>query len=412
MYTQAHLHEIVLRTEMLLQSVEHSYPQASISRHEWSMWLEDRERLSGAPTDLILCPVTSDEEWQMLEEIRRKVEGPFGCEHPDLIRKFIEDAKCKHERFGGTWFLASYEGRWVGQIGIVPFRIEGQLIGRLQDVDIVPEEQGKGFGRQLLQALCRWACEHTFQALCLMAKADDWPRLWYQRFGFQKVGEQLSQAPLLGNIRTLCEEALCDVDVQCMILYGSRAVGAANEESDVDLWVLTPSDVPERVNRPHEGYVLDLSFVHPERLPETAELAYLRYGIVVYDTEGRGAKILSEARAHWRTAPVPLKPEERDFQLRWMRKMLARSEGDSVDAHYRRHWMLLDSLPLWFSLRQLRYPGAKAAFSWLKREAPETYAIFQRACCPGAEHDTLVALITCLEAVQPNPTMTHIPWPE
>jgi ribosomal protein S18 acetylase RimI-like enzyme len=101
----------------------------------------------------------------------------------------INDIRHKCEMLNGIWYRASLGEDVVGEVGIVPFTCIWGKIGRLQDVDILPEYQGRGLGRQLLIEACRLAKLQGLNALCLMAKENDWPKDWYLRYGFIKVGE-------------------------------------------------------------------------------------------------------------------------------------------------------------------------------------------------------------------------------
>ena len=51
----------------------------------------------------------------------------------------------------------------------------------------MPLEQSKGYGRELLMETCIKADEMGLDALCLMADEKDWPKNWYQRFGFERL---------------------------------------------------------------------------------------------------------------------------------------------------------------------------------------------------------------------------------
>jgi GNAT superfamily N-acetyltransferase len=126
-------------------------------------------------------------------EIRLQIEKGFGdFSHAAVAEMVLQIRKCQ-ESLNGQWYLAldSFQKRVVGEIGMVRFHV-GLTIARLQDVDIIPSEQGRGLGNELLLGIIAQAKKDGISALCLKADHDDWPLNWYHRRGFEKVGEWFS----------------------------------------------------------------------------------------------------------------------------------------------------------------------------------------------------------------------------
>lgn len=70
------------------------------------------------------------------------------------LSRFFEFSKKRAGDFSGGWFQLLRGKDLLGRIGIFGMIIGGKLVARLQDVEIIPSKQAKGFGRQLiLQAL-------------------------------------------------------------------------------------------------------------------------------------------------------------------------------------------------------------------------------------------------------------------
>jgi len=182
-------HNFVLETEVRIQSLEACY-DVEMAQHEWTMWLPKEKYSTTSQNILDLIEVKKEEDWQEMLDIRIAIEKEFGVTDEEEVRQFVIDIKKKAHELKGKWFLVKVEDKTIGEIGIVPFNFEGKVIGRLQDVDIIPSEQGSGYGNELLVETCKKACEMKIDALCLMAKTDDWPKDWYFRFGFIKVGER------------------------------------------------------------------------------------------------------------------------------------------------------------------------------------------------------------------------------
>ena len=57
-------------------------------------------------------------------------------------------------------------------------------------IAVVPSRRGKGFGRQLLEALLEQARKDGFRALSLSVEPDNPALHLYERYGFERVGER------------------------------------------------------------------------------------------------------------------------------------------------------------------------------------------------------------------------------
>lgn len=140
---------------------------------------------------LRLKPVQSDADWQKMRHLRSKIEQAFGLSDPKIIGQLVEDIQRKQEALNGQWYLAFTDTsapHAVGEIGWFPVTSPLGTLGRIQDVDILPEYQGKGLGQALMTALCREAQKAQLQGLLLMALKTDWPWRWYEKLGFRVVG--------------------------------------------------------------------------------------------------------------------------------------------------------------------------------------------------------------------------------
>lgn len=181
------LAEFVLQTEMTLRGIEKNIPQNS-SHYEWLMWLAQSQMARSSDLRVRLREVREESDWEKMFEIRKAIEKKFGVLDEETVRGFVSYIRSKAERLQGKWFLACLEDRVVGEVGIVPFERDGKTIGRLQDVDIVPDQQGRGLGRQMMGALFNEARSMKLEALCLFAREEKWVKDWYARLGFIRVG--------------------------------------------------------------------------------------------------------------------------------------------------------------------------------------------------------------------------------
>ena len=77
--------------------------------------------------------------------------------------------------------------------------------------------------------------------------------------------------------------------------------------------------------------------------------------------------------------PKKLSKEEKEFLKGWLR-----NEKDTQLAYldagdYRFHWMLKDSLEIYFELKGLWYLGPKKAINWLNENDEIAYNLFRNA---------------------------------
>jgi GNAT superfamily N-acetyltransferase len=132
--------------------------------------------------------IITDEHWQNYIELRIQTEKHFGADAKETQQmvSLMKQRKCPQ---GGGWFLLSCNQQIVGAFGIFLFDLSGQRIGRLQEVDVFPQFQGKGHGSVLLAMAENLARSFSVSALTLCCDTGEWPALYYRKFGFQTVGQ-------------------------------------------------------------------------------------------------------------------------------------------------------------------------------------------------------------------------------
>lgn len=100
--------------------------------------------------------------------------------------------------------------------------------------------------------------------------------------------------------------------------------------------------------------------------------------VIVEDVTGRLSALRAEVNAHIESAPQKTEAENAQ-SLSWCRKMLQRTERGDAEGCYRLHWLLTDSLSIYYDLRGEYYFGPKKALRRMANTAPDDAAVYERA---------------------------------
>lgn len=182
-----------------------------------------------------------------------------------------------------------------------------------------------------------------------------------------------------------------------VILYGSRARGTHGPSSDYDLLGIRASGEDTRDARQIDGVFFD-AFVRTEKtvIEQPEVFLHVRGGILLRDPQGIGARLLENVAAILDKPPVALPDAEIQARTTWCIKMVERirhAGPDDVEAHYRRHWLLVDLLEFYFVLRRRHYLGSKESFSWMSTHDARAYHAFTEALRPGASVEAVERLV-------------------
>lgn len=174
-----------------------------------------------------------------------------------------------------------------------------------------------------------------------------------------------------------------------VILYGSRALGTHSAHSDYDMLGIRSEGEDTRDARRIEGIYFD-AFIRSEKTVQEKpqDFLHVRGGVVLRDPHGMGAKLLAEVAKALQLPPAEVPTAEVEARKTWFFKMLERVRNggpEDVEAHYRRHWLLVDLLEWYFVLRRRHYLGPKESFRWLAENDEMAYRAFAAALRPGAE---------------------------
>lgn len=108
-------------------------------------------------------------------------------EIPDLeetVEELVEMDRRLGEAGGDRWFLAPAEGDSASACRL----LTGPDIVQVEEVATLESERGQGLARSVMLAALEAAQALEPELIFLSADADDWPKLMYERLGFETVG--------------------------------------------------------------------------------------------------------------------------------------------------------------------------------------------------------------------------------
>ncbi|PVE35418.1 nucleotidyltransferase [Enterococcus faecalis] len=168
-------------------------------------------------------------------------------------------------------------------------------------------------------------------------------------------------------------------DPSSIILYGSYANKTNNTNSDFDVLVISNTCQYIHDTSFVDDIQLDL-FVYPKSYFKYSEIDFMSFvqifdGKIVYDSDKIGMWL--KKRVNYVISSIPYKNyEENKTQIEWCEKMLARSLRKDPEGYYRLHWVLVDSLEIYFDICSLKYYGPKKSLSYMKKKDPVSHGLY------------------------------------
>lgn len=116
---------------------------------------------------------------------RRLTRARPWCDSEEIVDMFVQFARRIMDRGPARAVgVLDEDGEVIG--GAMVYG-DGPIL-QIEEVEVDASAQGKGLGKVLLQAALSLALAHDPQLVFLVADADDWPRHWYERLGFEVIG--------------------------------------------------------------------------------------------------------------------------------------------------------------------------------------------------------------------------------
>lgn len=184
-----------------------------------------------------------------------------------------------------------------------------------------------------------------------------------------------------------------------VIVYGSYADGSNNAGSDFDALVLTRDgeklhDVSFVGNIQLDVFVYPLSYFDNDF--DCAEIIQAFDGRIVLDSGDAGKKLKERVNRYIESLPYKKTAKENREQAEWCKKMLSRADRGDEEGFFRWHWLLTESLEIYFDLLGKMYFGPKKSLRYMKENRSADYEIYS-AALRSLDYKALEAWIGLLE---------------
>lgn len=166
-----------------------------------------------------------------------------------------------------------------------------------------------------------------------------------------------------------------------IMVYGSYANHTNNDASDFDALLIS-----EKQCDCHDGSIvdnvpLDVFIYNPSVLNEPVDcsrLIQVSDALILLDRRKQAEFLKNRVHAYLENTP-PKTASEKQHLVEWCKKMLLRAKKPDSEGYYRWHWLLTDSLEIYYSLKDQFYFGPKKAIMELERTNAKAYQLYNRA---------------------------------
>lgn len=184
-------------------------------------------------------------------------------------------------------------------------------------------------------------------------------------------------------MQKIIEYLVVEYDPNTIIVYGSFADGTNTAVSDFDAMIIADGDFNAHNGRVVDGVLLDVFIYKTSDFAaeiRPADFTRIFDGNIVLDKSGVGARLKNDVLKYIENCPKKTLAEN-TFQVEWCEKMLARARTTDAEGYYRRHWLLHDSLEIYFDICGQYFYGSKKALAFMEKSDPSAKLIYENALC-------------------------------
>ena len=175
------------RTVVTLDPAEGGRLASGFEERGWEVDLGVYMVLSGVPDSDSAIEVAERRQEEILPLRRRLIGGDLtvlGVDPEATTDQLLEWSERMGASDGDRWFVAP-----AGDEAMSACRLLSRdRIGQVEDVGTVSEARGQGLARAVTLAAMHASLAAGNELTYLAALANDWPRLFYARLGFEEVG--------------------------------------------------------------------------------------------------------------------------------------------------------------------------------------------------------------------------------
>ena len=165
-----------------------------------------------------------------------------------------------------------------------------------------------------------------------------------------------------------------------IITYGSFADGSANKNSDFDALVIA-GQAKKHDSSIIDDIVLDV-FIYPTDTFQSdfdpEEFVQIWDGKIVLDKNGVAEHLQERVLDYIEHTPLK-SADDIQQEISWCEKMVSRTMREDTEGYFRWHWVLLDSLEIYFDIKGLHYYGPKKALRLMEQTDAEAFQIYSKA---------------------------------
>lgn len=164
-----------------------------------------------------------------------------------------------------------------------------------------------------------------------------------------------------------------------VILFGSRARGDADADSDVDLFGVGESLSGSTFSKTAGGFDFDVTFAAESTVREDPE-EYLKIedGLVLVQRDSYGDDLLRRVKKIVLAGPPPLSAEERVQRIHWLQRMASRAARADAEGRYRLSWLVSELPRVRFELEGRYWLGPKRSLALLANFDPDFSELYDR----------------------------------
>ncbi|WP_281816867.1 nucleotidyltransferase domain-containing protein [Vallitalea longa] len=172
-----------------------------------------------------------------------------------------------------------------------------------------------------------------------------------------------------------------------IILYGSYARGDYTPESDIDIICFADDTHNCNDTEVFNGKQLDVWIYDTKCLNHPEDYLHILNNKILFDSKDMAKDFIGKIDKIYKNGPEKLDENKKQFHRDWLKKMYNRSKKGDIEGIYRHHWMMKDSLEIYFELKGKWFLGVKNSLKWMQENDKTGYDLFKEAIVsePGSE---------------------------